>query len=189
MNYGRQLKRIAELYGAKRDRKRRQLPQIAMHSFAGAPTIYYLAPDENRPSGGLRVIYRHVDLLNTLGVPAAVVHHRVGFRCSWFDNATRVISLSSLRLRESDLLVVPEFYAAGFASLPRGARLVVFNQGPHHTFDLIPLRENAPGWPYSEAGRVEGILTVSRDGAKLLEFAFPGCRIGMARNVVDSSVL
>jgi hypothetical protein len=177
-----------ELYRQERNRRSRQLPPIIMHSFSGAPAIYYVAPDENRPSGGVRVIYRHVDMLNALGIPAAVVHPREDFRCSWFDNSTRVISMNALRLREVDLLVVPEFYASGLAAIPSRARVVVFNQGPHHTFDLIPLRQSLPGWPYSEIARLEGILTVSQDGAELLRLAFPRVHVGIARNVVDRCI-
>ena len=35
--------------------------------------------------------YRHVDHLNGAGIPAAVMHRRGDFRCSWFENRTRVV--------------------------------------------------------------------------------------------------
>lgn len=171
-----------------RSRRMRQLPSIGMHTYPGAPTIYYVAPEEDAPSGGLRAIYRHVDVLRTIGISAAVVHPQDGFRCSWFENSTRVISFDALRLRETDLLVVPEYYAVSLGSLPRQARVVIFNQGPHHTFDLLRAIQSAPGAPYTQVHNMEGILTVSHDGAELLRLGFPDFHIGVARNVVDASV-
>ena len=53
-------------------------------------TIYYRCPDKDYPVGGIRVIYRHVDLLNRNGFDAAVLHRLHPFRCTWFENETRV---------------------------------------------------------------------------------------------------
>ena len=38
------------------------------------PTVYFLTPDFDTPAGGNRVIYRHVDILNSVGIPAFVLH-------------------------------------------------------------------------------------------------------------------
>ena len=56
----------------------------------GASTVFYLCPDYDVASGGIRTLYRHVDLLNAAGVPAAILHTREGFRCTWFPNDTRI---------------------------------------------------------------------------------------------------
>ena len=52
--------------------------------------IYYGCPDKDYPVGGIRVIYRHVDILNRHGFDAFVLHHYYPFRCTWFENTTRV---------------------------------------------------------------------------------------------------
>src|SRR5437588_250909 len=52
--------------------------------------IYYGCPDKNYPVGGIRVNYRHVDVLNRNGFDAFVLHHYFPFRCTWFENDTRV---------------------------------------------------------------------------------------------------
>lgn len=59
--------------------------------------IYYLSHDHPDPSGGIRVLYRHVDILRRNGIEAYVAHERRGFRCSWFDNQTPVRSWSARR--------------------------------------------------------------------------------------------
>jgi hypothetical protein len=188
MDAKRQALGALKAYSRFRAGQSRQLPRLALHDGPGSAAVYYLAPAESNPSGGVRVIYRHVDELNKMGIPAAVVHPRHGFRCSWFENSTRVIAFNELQLRATDLLVVPEFYALGFASLPAGARVVVFNQGPHHTFDLITPDPGRPGWPYTDIARLEALLTVSQDGADLLRMAFPDTPVGTARNVIDEAI-
>jgi hypothetical protein len=167
-----------------RDRKWRRPPEFRFGPPTGAPSIYYLAPDENTPSGGVRVIYRHVDQLQALGFRAAVVHTRPNFRCTWFENSTTVVAASEVSLSPQDLLVVPEYTAPVFDGLPKGIRVVVFNQGPHHTFDGVE-----PGRrPYHEVPGLEAILTISEDGARLLSFAFPTVPVRQVRNVIDPAV-
>jgi len=53
--------------------------------------LLYLCPDYVRPAGGIRVIYRHVDILRRHGYQAFVVHERQGFRCEWFPSDTPVL--------------------------------------------------------------------------------------------------
>lgn len=172
----------------RRDLRWRQLPHLKVHPSKGEPSVYYLSPVEKSPSGGIKVIYRHVDALNALGIPAAVVHNQDGFRCEWFDNRTRVISAPSLHLKQNDLLVLPECYGPGFGGVPSGVRVVVFNQGPHRMFDRIPLDPRSPGAPYSGLEGLEGILTVSQDGADMLRAAIPDVSVAIARNVIDENI-
>jgi glycosyltransferase involved in cell wall biosynthesis len=53
--------------------------------------IYYFAPALDEPCGGIRQIYRHVDILNANGFSAFVLHETKGFRCGWFQNETKII--------------------------------------------------------------------------------------------------
>lgn len=151
-------------------------------------TAYYLTPDEPAPSGGVRVSYRHVDALNAMGIPAAVVHRARGFRCTWFTNQTRVVSAHDLTLTPDDVLVVPEYYAPGFDQLPRGPRTIVFNQGAYYTFEHVPFDSAGPGEPYVSVPNLQLMMTVSKDSEALLRFTFPGVPIATVRNVVDESV-
>jgi glycosyltransferase involved in cell wall biosynthesis len=150
--------------------------------------VYYLAPDVPHPSGGTRTIYRHVDQLNAVGIDAVVVHHDRRFRCEWFSNNTRVRASADVAPSAQDLLVVPEWYAAGFGRLPADVRTLVFNQGPYHTFDFIPFAQTGPGEPYAGIPNLVGILTVSADGASLLRCTFPGIPVHQVRSVIDGRV-
>ena len=38
------------------------------------PRIFVLCPDDNSPSGGNKILYRHVDILNRIGFDASALH-------------------------------------------------------------------------------------------------------------------
>jgi len=44
----------------------RRLPALAVSDTGGPATVYYLCPDYDTPSGGVRVAYRHVDYSDEL---------------------------------------------------------------------------------------------------------------------------
>lgn len=182
------LNRRVKAHQARSDTRWRKPPRLNVLPASGRPTLYYLSPAEKEPSGGIKVIYRHVDLLNEHGMPAAVFHEPEGFRCSWFRNQTRIVSGRSIRFHADDILVVPECYGAGLHLLPPEVRKVILNQGPHHTFDRINLADTGPGAPYEQLTNLHGILTVSQDGAELLRLAFPATRIAVVRNVIDQDI-
>jgi hypothetical protein len=171
------------------DLRWRQPPRFTVHSGqSSAPAVYYLAPHPTTPRGGVRNIYRHVDQLAAIGIPAAVVHAKRGFRATWFANETRVLHSAEVTLGPRDVLVVPECYGPGLHRLPAGVRVVIFNQGVYHTFDRIAFESTDPGAPYATLGDLVAILTVSHDSAELLRYAFPKLPVQLARNVVDGAV-
>lgn len=172
-----------------RERRRRTPAEVRYDSGRpGSGRICYLCPDDPRPSGGIRVVYRHVDLLNAAGRDAVVLHGRPGFRVGWFDNDTRVSAAGDVVLGRDDLLVVPEYYGPGLGSLPAGCRKVIFNQNAYSTFARVPLAGTGPGAPYAGVPGIEALLTVSQDNAALLRHAFPQFPVQVARVVVDERV-
>jgi hypothetical protein len=149
--------------------------------------VYYLVPDEPRPTGGVRVAYRHVDVLNAMGWSASVLHPS-DFRATWFANSTPVTSAASARLSSGDVLVVPEWYGPSLARIDPRLRVLVFNQGAYITFHGIDPVTAGRGAPYAGLPNLLGIMTVSEDSAELLRLAFPDLRVDIARPVVDSTV-
>ncbi len=145
------------------------------------PTVYFCTPDIDYPSGGIRVVYRHTDLLNQAGIRAAVLHSRRNFRCTWFENSTRVVSSRQTMIGPRDLVVVSEVAALLLATLPPGFRYVVFNQGPHLTWRL-PDREVAR---YIDSPDLAAIFTVSDHGLELLRYAAPNANVRRLHNSID----
>ena len=173
----------------RRDLNGRRPPRFGTGPDDGGPArVFYLSPDLDRPSGGVRNIYRHVDVLADLGIEATVVHSRSGFRCGWFANTTRVAAAADVRLRPRDILVTTEWHGPWLHTLPADVRKVAFNQGPYCTFDATPFAQSDPGAPYAAVPGLEALLTVSEDGERLLEYAFPRLTTRRARPVVDGAV-
>lgn len=176
------MKRIAKRALAERARRSWRPPAIRGGPQLGPPTIYYLTPDYPRPTGGIRVAYRHVDLLNEAGRSAAIVHHRDGYACGWFEHSTRVLGAPSARLGPEDVLVVPEMYGQFLHELPREPRLVAFSQNAYMTFDRVPA---GSALSYD---RLTAAMTVSVDSAEYLRFAFPGLDVSVVPNAIDTTV-
>jgi glycosyltransferase involved in cell wall biosynthesis len=71
--------------------------------------ILYESVDLSSPSGGIRRLYRHVEILNKYGLRASVLHHRRGFKPGWFaTNAPVEYWDAGFTLNAGDILVIPE---------------------------------------------------------------------------------
>ncbi|MFK0331998.1 glycosyltransferase [Rhizobium sp. NPDC090275] len=133
------------------------------------PTIYFLTPDYREAAGGLRVIYRHVDILNAAGIDAAVLHQRRGFRCSWFENDTRIANVADTTVLKGDLLVIPEVCVSVLDNVPPGIARVIFNQNSHLTWrgtDLSVARH------YRPSADLKAVVTVSEHDREALSYTF-----------------
>jgi glycosyltransferase involved in cell wall biosynthesis len=109
-------------------------------------SVFYLTPDSNRPSWGIGLIYSHVKLLRQHGVNAYVLHHKSPFSITWFDAEVPVIHLDnpSLRILESDILVVPEILAREGQDVGGKCLKIVFVQG---SFLILQPFEDAIEYP------------------------------------------
>jgi glycosyltransferase involved in cell wall biosynthesis len=148
--------------------------------------IYYVTPDYIHPAGGIRVIYRHVDHLNDAGIAASVLHGKSDFRCTWFENDTRVDSVRSVRIGDTDLLVFPEIYAGQMPNWVRNHDHVIFHQSAYLTFR----RGAAPSIAaaYREAPGLRRVLTVSEYSQRLLSYMFPDSQVERVRVGVDTKL-
>jgi hypothetical protein len=149
------------------------------------PTVYFCSPDYDVPTGGIRVMYRHVDLLNAAGIPAAVLHARSEFRCTWFENQTRVAAAGRAMIGPDDLVVVGELATGLLNELPRGFPFVVLNQNPHLTWRGVA---DGAVRRYVESPDLRAILTVSAHSRAMLQHAFPGTSVLRLHNSVDPNV-
>jgi len=147
--------------------------------------VFMLCPDYNIPSGGVRVQYRHVDILNAAGVKAAVLHQRKGFRCTWFDNATPVTDIRSSAVGPDDVLVVSELDVHQLLSLRLGVRHIILNQSGHLTWT----REgDVVAQHYATAPDLLGTIVVSEHSARFLAQAYPRRKIRLVRNGIDETL-
>ncbi len=138
--------------------------------------IYFYCFDNNKPVGGIRQIYRQVDILNGLGYKACVLHDTQGFRCSWFENSTEIEYTPSVNLSQSDILVAPELVGPAFTNTAKGVRKVIFNQNCYFTFNAYSLDKNDLQNPYHHEDLL-GVITVSEDSRRYLRYVFPNIPI------------
>ena len=148
------------------------------------PTVYFGAPDWNVPAGGIKVVYRHVDILNEAGIPAAVLHRRAGFRCTWFQNHTRVVGSRDTVVGPEDLVVVSELATSLLRSLGPRHRFVVFNQNPHLTWQRVSEEEVDL---YTKNPGLAAILVVSSHSLEMMRYAAPSANVVRLHNSVDPS--
>lgn len=162
------------------------VPKLSVHDTRDAlgPSIWVICPDFNKPSGGIRKLYRCVDILNEAGLRATIVHTRQGFRCNWFTNATKVIDAKNAKIKNQDLLVIPETYAIG--NLPPNVRQVIFNQNIYNTLQSLADPSNSA--QYLANPNLSMVIVVSQDNAEVFKNIFPGIPFRRLRLGIDSSL-
>lgn len=143
-------------------------------------TVYFWVPDVRHASGGVRASYRFVDACNARGVHASVMHQRRGFRAAWFDNSTSVVAAADTTLRGDDVLVVSELDATRMLEATPGLTKVVLNQAHQWTFVSGAVDYRHPD--------VASVISVSEDGRRYLEHAFPGLSPARVRPAVDTGL-
>ena len=150
-------------------------------------TVWMLCPDWDKPAGGLRTQYRAVDILNAAGIPAAVVHKRSGFACSWFSHTTRIVAVADVRVAEGDVIVVPELYGSAILDLPARTQHVIFNQNAYLTLDSL-MTGPAAAAPYLENPDLAAVMVVSDHSAETLAHTFPGIPIRRIHLGIDPAI-
>ena len=59
--------------------------------------LFVCYPDTNHPIGGVKQIYRQVELLNKEGWDAFVLQEQPGFRADWFNSDAPVLDLEAFK--------------------------------------------------------------------------------------------
>ncbi len=156
--------------------------------------IYILSPDNDKPSGGIKILYRHADVLNANGFSAAILHQHPGFRCTWFSNNTRIEYLSQVKVNPDDFIVIPEIFGprmCDVAALPQvspEARFVIFNQNCRYTFlgqSFDSILDKEFRMPYSDPDRYVATMVVSQDSADYIKSVFPEQKVFRIHNAID----
>lgn len=132
--------------------------------------------------GGVRMLYRHVDILNANGFDAAIVHSSSGFRIDWFQHSTRVLHMP-VKLNEQDIAVFAEVGGLKIAGWAPGHRKVIFNQNAYYTFLRYPM-EGRVETPYLHP-EVVATIVVSEDSRQYLQHVFPSLPIHRIRYSID----
>lgn len=138
------------------------------------PRIIYLCPTDNKPTGGIKVIYRHAAALASLGADAYVLHpFDLSFRCTWFDANVRLLDAMELE-PETDFIMIPDIWADQFAwqCVSNGVRYGIFVQNGYMTIPIILDQQNAAKMAaaYQQA---DLFAVISDDTAEMLKLNYP----------------
>ena len=59
--------------------------------------LFVCYPDTNHPIGGVKQIYRQVEMLHKAGWDAYVLQEHLGFRADWFKSEAPVLDLDAYK--------------------------------------------------------------------------------------------
>lgn len=126
----------------------------------GESRVVYLSPNREI-RGGVKVLYNHVDVLNSIGIPAVLaVREGTNVPASWWAWNPRTLAFSAraaVRTTPGDVVVIPEFRFREAAKYQHVAGRLLFVQNPGLCFEVETWR----GRGY------EGVLTLGcPDGTK-----------------------
>ena len=133
--------------------------------------IYYFCYDNNRPTGGCKIAYRHVRILNEIGISSSIVHKSSSFRYPSFPSVP-IVGISDLQLLRDDVLVLPEDLGPALNNAAKGTRKIIFNQNAYYSFRGYDLNSGLMP-PYLESEYI-ATLVVSEDNRQYLKKLFPG---------------
>lgn len=138
-------------------------------------------PDTNATIGGVKQIYRQVELLSQAGYHAAVLQEKPNFRADWFSSEAPVIDLQSfLNLPPNpatDCIVLPETWLSNVPTYLNGIPKVIFNQNAYYTFGLDG-NINTDTLNLYRHPDIRFVVTVSDDNRR---FLVEGCGIDASR--------
>ena len=84
-------------------------------------SIIYICPtDKNRPAGGIKIIYRHVEILSKLlpeGIDSKIFHFDdINFKCDWFKHSANFKKNSTFDPTK-EFVIIPEWMAVYHAKI------------------------------------------------------------------------
>ena len=133
--------------------------------------LFVCYPDTNHPIGGVKQIYRQVELLHRGGFDAWVLQQAPEFRANWFDSDAPVLDIASYLASppnaDNDVIVLPETWLTNVPSYLAGIPKVIFNQNAFYTFGLEG-NCNPNTIELYRHQDIIGVVTVSEDSRRLL---------------------
>ncbi len=167
------------------------------------PTIHVLCPDDNTPTGGIKTLYRHVDVLNRNGIEAHILHEQERFRCTWFSNDTKVAYIPDIQIESTDFVVLPEIYEEFYlhdrswnkkrktpsikSVIESKAKKIIYNLSGYYTFVGHSLDMNDYRTMYALNG-IEAVLVGSQDSKQYIKYTFPHLRTCIIRKTIDPKI-
>ena len=150
--------------------------------------IYYYLPDIETISGGIKQIYRHINILNSSGYDAKIFYENLNVNNQWFNNnCPKENDIESIK--ESDYIVFPEISCGNSTKFLKYTKnIIIFNQNCYYTFTglnnydmkYIPL--------LYDLKFVKSCIVVSDDSYNYLKTCFPNKMIYRVFNGINDKI-
>lgn len=165
--------------------------------------IYFVCPNNKQATGGVKQIYRQVEILSKNGFNACVLHEKIGKKEKWFDSTEIPIEYSPLlfkrlkylfqnkkiglieriklfflekrskKIEKKAILVLPEIYGDCIHRIEPDVKKVIFNQNCFYTFNGYSIEDYLTTTPYLHINTLANIV-VSENSKQYLEYSFSG---------------
>jgi len=166
--------------------------------------VYIVCPDEKKPTGGIKQLYKLASILKKMDHDVYIIHNKKGFKINWFPNNVEIkyfpflfhqikkihkknkiknvlkdffkeLFLNKDLPEKEAILIYPEIYGPKIYTLNNN-KYIIFNQNCYYTFNNFPfLNPNIENTYNSK--NILGSLTVSEDSKKYLDPIFPDLTI------------
>ena len=134
--------------------------------------ITYLCPVVNHSAGGIKVLYRHSEMLSAHGIDSCIFQpDNPAYSCTWFKHNAKLREAKPFNI-QNDFVVVPEVWAAsmGKQCLERNIKYAIFVQNAF----LIRAGKNQNATElkkiYQEA---DLIMSISEHTTEMISLAYP----------------
>ncbi|CAA7392651.1 glycosyltransferase [Chryseobacterium fistulae] len=178
--------------------------------------IYFVCPNNNHATGGVKQIYRQVETLNKNGFDAYILHKKNGKKDNWFNMNVPIVyspfifkklkylylgkkinffkklqfdilKKYSEKIEKNAILVFPEIYGPRIHEIEPATNKVIFNQNCYYTFNYYSMMENYDVTPYNHSNTLATIVA-SEDAKKYLDYAFASSKILKMRLGIDQNI-
>lgn len=165
--------------------------------------LYFICPNNNHITGGVKQIYRQVEFLNKHGIPSYILQEKIT-KNNWFSSDIPIkyspyifkllrylfedrritfrkkLKLSYLKkisekINKDSVLVFPEIYGSRINEILPNIPKVIFNQGCYLTFNGFSINKNYPQNPYNHKDTIATIVA-SDDALSYMNYAFPNTK-------------
>lgn len=164
----------------------------------GDYTSYFFVPDFPKPSGGIKVIYDQVQLMNKNGFKAVVVHQKPGFKAPWLDQHYEkdekgaylhipivFLEAENLQLKMEDFFFIPEGFPQlmeNLASQKAPCKKVVFCQNWYYIMNALQ-----PGVTWDQYG-INDVLVNCKTVGNYTQLLMPSMRIKNLTSAIDGKM-
>ena len=143
-------------------------------------SITYVCPtNKNKPSGGIKIIYRHAEILSKLlpnGIDCKIFHYEdFNFSCDWFTHNVNFKKNSSFDPNK-EFVIIPEWMAVYHAKIFKklNVKYGIFVQNGFY-LHTKPQNNFSDEEIYDAYKEAEIIISYSDEITECIKFTFPGC--------------